>query len=189
MANNKGKKKAADLAESLIAGIQKRLASGTQVQLSGGVFTPAQIVTELQKLVTMRSDVEAARATARVRVEAERTSAPAIRAFMSTVVQFVRVAFGSQADVLADFGLAPKKARTPLTVEQKAAATAKRVATREARGTKSPKVLKGIKGAVTGVIVTPVVAPATKPAAPEPAVPTAAPKPGVATGGPTPPTA
>ena len=66
--------------------------------------------------------------------------------------------FGTQADVLADFGLAPEKARTPLTVEQKAAAAAKREATRVARGTKGAKAKKGIKGAVTGVVMTPVVA-------------------------------
>ena len=37
--------------------------------------------------------------------------APALRAFMSAIVQCVRTAFGNQADVLADFGLAPKKVR------------------------------------------------------------------------------
>ena len=188
MANNKGKKVAADLAESLIAGIQKRLAGVTQVPLAGGVFTPAQMVDELQKLVTMRADVETARAETRARVEVERAGAPALRAFMSTVVQFVRAAFGSQADVLADFGLPPKKARAPLTVEQKAAATAKREATREARGTKSAKAKKGIKGTVTGVVVTPIVAEPAKPAAPASAAPSAAPRTGAATGGPTPPT-
>jgi hypothetical protein len=168
MATNKGKRVAADLAESLIAGLQKRLAGSTQVPLSGGVFTPAQIVAELQKLVTMRADVEAARAATRAKVEVERTSAPAIRAFMSTVVQFVRTAFGNQADVLADFGLDPKKVRTPLTVEQKAAAAAKRETTREARGTKSAKAKKGIKGTVTGVEIKPVLAEPAKPAAPHP---------------------
>lgn len=164
MANRtQGKRVAADRAESLIAGIQKRLASGTQVQLSGGVFTPAQIVAELQKLVTMRADVMAARAATRAKVATEQATAPAIRAFMDTIVAFVRTAFGNQADVLADFGLEPKKAPTPLTVEQKAAAAAKREATRAARGTKSAKAKKAIKGTVTGVEITPIVAPPAKP--------------------------
>jgi hypothetical protein len=48
--------------------------------------------------------------------------------------------------------------RTPLTVEQKALAAAKAKATREARGTKSAKAKKGIVGAVTSVVITPVVA-------------------------------
>jgi hypothetical protein len=176
MAKNKGKKVAADLAESLITGVEKRLAGVTQVQLAGGVFTPAQIVSELQKLVTMRADVVAARAAAQAKVEVERTTAPAVRAFMSTVVQYVRVAFGNHADVLADFGLPPKKVPTPMTVEQKVAATAKREATRVARGTKSAKAKKGIKGTVTGVEITPIVAEPAKPAAPAPTAPTPAQK-------------
>jgi hypothetical protein len=40
---------------------------------------------------------------------------------------------------LADFGLNPKKARTPLTIEEKAAAAAKRKATRAARHTMGSK--------------------------------------------------
>jgi hypothetical protein len=171
MANNnkKGKKVAADLAESLIAGVQKRMAGATQVPLAGGVFTPAQIVSELQKLVTMRADVVAARTAAQAKVAVERATAPAIRAFMGTLEQYVRAAFGNQADVLADFGLDPKKARTPLTAEQKVAATAKGEATRVARGTKSAKAKKGIKGTVTGVDITPIVAQPARPAAPAPA--------------------
>jgi hypothetical protein len=113
--------------------------------------------------------VNAARAATTVKVAAERAKAPALRAFMSALVQCVRVQFGTQADVLADFGLPPKKVATPLTVEQKAAPAAKRAATREARGTKSAKAKKGIKGAVTGVVVTPVVAGA--PVAPTPTAP------------------
>jgi hypothetical protein len=187
MANKlQGKRVAADLAESLIAGIQKRLASVTQVPLAGGAFTPTQIVDELQKLVSMRADVEAARTATAAKVATEQASSPAIRAFMDTVVAYVRAAFGNQADVLADFGLTPKKARTPLTVEQKAAAAAKREATRAARGTKSAKAKKGIKGTVTGVEITPVVAQPTKPAAQAPAAPTAAPHTGTAPGGSTP---
>jgi hypothetical protein len=107
---------------------------------------------------------------------------------MDTVVAYVRTAFGNQADVLVDFGLTPKKARTPLTVEQKAAAAAKREATRAARGTKSTKAKKGIKGTVTGVEITPIVAEPAKPATQAPAAPTAAPKQGTAPGGATPPT-
>jgi hypothetical protein len=187
MANNKGKATAAELATSLIAGIQKHLATGP-MQVAGGTFTAAQVIAELQQLVVLRAAVDAARATATAKVAAETAQAPALRAFMSAIVQFVRTAFGSQADVLADFGLPPKRARTPLTVEQKAAASAKRTATRAARGTTGPKAKKGIKGAVTGIILTPIVAgePVAK-ASPAPtAVPATA---GTVTGGTTPRTA
>jgi hypothetical protein len=184
----KGKKTAADLAKTLIAGVQKHLANVGQLPLAGGLYTPPQMVTELQSLVTLRADVETAQAATKTKVDAEQAQMPGLRAFMSALVQYVRAAYGTQADVLADFGLPPKKARTPLTVEQKAAAAAKREATRAARGTKSAKAKKGIKGAVTGVVVTPVTAPQ---AAPAPAAPTTAPgnTTGTATGGATPHTA
>ena len=61
MANNKGKTTAADLASTLIAGIQKHLATG-QMQVAGGTFTAAQVIAELQQLVALRAAVDAARA-------------------------------------------------------------------------------------------------------------------------------
>src|ERR1019366_6064092 len=172
MANKlKGKATAADLATTLIAGLQKHLAAAGQLPVAGGTFTVAQIVVQLQKLVDLRTAVDAARATTMAKVAAEAVQAPALRVFMAAVVQFVRAAFGAQADVITDFGLAPRKVPTPLTVEQKAAAPAKRAATRAARGTKSTKAKKGIKGAVTGIILTPIVAP--QPAVQAPTAPTA----------------
>jgi len=180
---NKGKKSAADLARQLIAGTQKHLANAAAMQFAGGAFTPTQIVDELTQLLVLRADVDAARAATRNKVDAERAKLPALRAFMSAFVQALRVAYGTQADVLADFGLPPKKVRTPLTVEQMAAAAAKREATRAARGTKSAKAKKGIHGAVTGVVVTPVVA---GQAAQVPTTPSAVQSTGTVAGGPTP---
>jgi hypothetical protein len=95
-------------------------------------------------------------------------------------------AFGNQPDVLADFGLVPRKAPTPLTVEQKAAAAAKRKATRAARNTMGAVQKKKVVGTVTGVTITPITAP--EPIAPVTATPTA-PIPGATTGGGTPHTA
>ena len=186
MANNKGKETAAAEAKTLIAGVQKHLANG-QLTFAGGTFTETQIVGELQQLVDLRAAVNTARAATKVKVDAETGKAPALRAFMSALVQALRVQFGTQADVMADLGLPPRKTPAPLTVEQKAAAAAKREATRAARGTKSAKAKKGIRGAVTGVVVTPIVAGA--PAVQAPPAPTAAPVNGAATGGTTPHTA
>src|SRR5207253_462392 len=67
----------------------------------------------------------------------------------------VKAAHGSEPDVLADFGVHPKP-RTPPTVEAKAAATAKRAATRAARHTMGARKKAGIKGDVIGVTVVPV---------------------------------
>jgi len=152
-----------DLAKQLIAGANKHLANTTQVLVAGGSFTPAQITAQLQALVTLRNDVDTARALTKAKLAVERTDMPALRVFLDAFVTFVKAAFGSQPDVLADFGLHPKT-RTPLTVEAKAAAAAKRAATRAARHTAGAKQKRAIKGAVTGILVTPITA--TQPAAP-----------------------
>jgi hypothetical protein len=173
---NKGSigERVAALAGQLVAGIPKLPASVTTVTLLGSTFTPAQLASELQQLVTLQQEVDAARAAADAKVAAMVAQMPALRALASAFVQFLRAAFGTQPDVLALFELEPKKAMTPLTVVQKAAATAKRLATRAARGTKGPKALAKVKGTVTGVTITPL-APAG-PSVPVTETPSLAPK-------------
>jgi hypothetical protein len=166
----KGKGTVVGLAEQLIAGTNKHLANTAQVMITGGSFTPAQVTAQLQALVNLRNDVDAAKASTKARLAVEKANMPALRIFMDAFVSFVKAAFGTAPDVLADFGLHPK-ARTPLTVEAKTAAAAKRKATRAARHTTGPKQKKGIKGAVTGILVTPVTA--TQPVAPAPSGPSA----------------
>ena len=137
-------------------------------------------------MVQLQQDVDAARAATKAKVAAMAAQLPALRIIMSAFVQFLRAAFGNQPDVLADFGLEPKKAATPLTVEQKATAAAKREATRAARNTMGAVQKKSVKGTVTGVTITPIAA--TEPVAPVTATPTA-PIAGATTGGGTPHTA
>jgi hypothetical protein len=146
-------------AEQLIAGTNKHLANVTQVMLTGGSFTPSQVTAQLQALANLRRDVDTAKALTKAKLAAEKTDMPALRIFRDAFVSFVKAAFGNAPDVLADFGLHPKKARTPQTVEAKAVSAAKRKATRAARHTMGSKQKKGVKGAVTGIVVTPVTAP------------------------------
>jgi hypothetical protein len=155
----KGKNKDASLAKQLIAGTSKHLSTMKQLMFDGATYTPAQVAGELQKLVTLRSDVEDARAALHAKLEEELANLGALIAFLNAFVAFVKATFGNKPDVLADFGLKPKKVRTPLTVEQKAAAHAKAASTRSARHTTGSKKRLAVKGDVTGVVVTPVTAP------------------------------
>jgi hypothetical protein len=166
--NTKGSNKEAALAVQLAAGTQKHLSTLTNVIIGSGTFTPAQVETQLQAFATLSTDVLAARAAVKAKVADQVAQTPALRAFYIAFIAYVRAAFGNSPDVLADFGLQPKKVAAPLTVTQKAAAAAKRAATREARGTKGPKAKLAVTGNVTGVTVTPVTAPSAAPA-PEPA--------------------
>ncbi len=166
----KGKGSVADFAKNLIAGTAKHVANETQVTFAAGSFTPAQITAKLQTLVNLRDGVDAAKAAAKTKLAAEKADMPALRTFMAAYVAYVKAVFGGSPEVLADFGIHPK-ARAPLTVEAKAAADAKRKATREARHVMGSKQRKRVKGAVTGVVITPTAAP--QPAAPAPASPSA----------------
>jgi hypothetical protein len=169
-------------AEALSAGATKHFPNASQsLTFGGATHTVTEVTTNLGQIVTLRTATTDAQATAKAKVAAETTQLPPLLLFMAAFVAFVKATFGNQPDVLADFGLPPKKARTPLTVEQKAAAAAKRKATREARGTKGPVAKQAIVGNVIGVTVTPI----TTPAAPaEPAAPStpSAPTPGTTTG-------
>jgi len=149
------KKRQADFAERLIAGTQKHLANGGKLTFAGSAFTPSQVIGQLHEVVELRADAEAARAVARAKVAAEEARLPALRAFLLAFAALVKAQFGALPDVLADFGMTPNKTPRPLTPEEKAAAKAKRAATRKARGVIGSRKRAAIKGDVTGVIVTP----------------------------------
>jgi hypothetical protein len=166
-----GKGQVAAEAKQLIAGVAKHLGATTQVVILGSSLTPAEITTKLQSIVTLRSDVDAAKASTKAKLAAEKADMPALRTFMRALSSYVKAAYGSQPDVLADFGILPK-ARVQATVEGKAGAVAKRKATRAARHTMGTRQKHGVKGDVTGVTLTPVhaappsVTPPASPAAP-----------------------
>ena len=165
MATTKGQE--TTRATQLLAGFQKHLANVTSLTLASVAYTPAQITADLQQLVSLYGAVDAARAVVKAKLTTEAAQAPTLLSLMAALVSYVRVTFSESPDVLADFGLTPKKAPTPLTAEQQAAAVAKREATRKARGTTGKKAKKAVKGNVVGVVVTPVTA--STPAAPSPA--------------------
>jgi len=157
------------LAQQLLAGFLKHLSSATSLTLASVVYTPAQIAAALGLLVSLRQAVDTAVAAAKAKLAAEASQAPALQSLMAALVQFVRLTYSGSPDVLADFGLKPKKVRTPLTAEQKAAANAKRQATRAARGITTKAAKQAKTGNVVGVTITPVygaapIAPVVSPA-------------------------
>ena len=178
------KSQATVVAQQLIAGTGKHLSSTTQVNLAGSSFTPAELTAKLQSLVTLRTNVDAAKASTKEMLATEAAQMPALRTLMSAYVAYIKAAYVGSPGVLADFGIS-LKSRAPLTVDDKAAAVAKRAATRAARHTMGPQQKKGIKGAVKGVLVTPITDAA--PVAAAPSSPTASANGGGTTAAPAPP--
>jgi hypothetical protein len=145
----------------VLVGIKKNLQNVSSLPLAGTTYT----MTALEQLIQSR--IDAANAVVNERANWLHASATykALNAQVTQVVRALRQyalnAFGQNSPTLADFGFTPPK-KVTLTPEQKAARTAKALATRKARGTLGKKQKKAIEG--TG----PTTAPATPPAAAPP---------------------
>jgi len=143
-------------AQKMLAGIQKNLAGATPVTLASASYTIAQVTTALEQLVTLYTDVDDAKSAVKAKLVARSTQAPALLSLLAALTTYVKVSYSKSPDVLASFGLVPKKAATPLTTEEKMVAVAKRASTRKVRGTTGKKAKLAMKGDVTDVVVTPV---------------------------------
>jgi cell division septation protein DedD len=179
MSNIRAKNNLAAEVKQLIAGANKHFSNGSQaLQVGGATFTVTALTQELQGFVDNRDAVEASKAATKAKIEIERVQSPSQLALIRAFVTVIRGTFGNSADVLADFGLAPPKARVTRTAEEKAVSAAKSAATRAARGTMGKNQKKAVKGSITAkLVVTPVTtSPVSTPvAAPAPAAPAPAP--------------
>jgi hypothetical protein len=177
------KTKAAALArvQALIAGTTKHFPNGS-LTIGGTVYTAASLIQVLQGLANAMTARNAAEAGAKDALAAEQAAQAQVSPILLAYKRLVLVTYANAAQTLADFGLTPPRARTPLTTEQLAARAAKAKATRTARGTTSKKQKLAIKGNVTGAPVIPVTPPAATPPASPPAQPVSTAPSGSATG-------
>jgi hypothetical protein len=146
----------------IVVGLQSALASVATLPAGGVAYTPASLAALIQRRIDAAHAVAAAKAqwldAVRAYEAIDATASVAARGLK----QYVMNAFGEDSPVLAEFGFTPP-VRTTLTPEQKAAAVAKRAATRRARHTMGKKQKAQIHGTV----------PTIPPAAPVPAPPAA----------------
>jgi len=170
-----GKKTEAEHARRLIAGFQKHLSNSSSLMLESGTYTPAQIESFLQTLIDLHARVDDAKTATKAKLAELSAEAPLLRSRMAALKAFVKTAFSKSPDVLADFGIQPKKASTPLTIEKKAAAAAKRKATRAMRHTMGAKQKRETKGTIT-TIVAPSDSKASQPVTPSPVAGASLPK-------------
>jgi hypothetical protein len=173
MSSTTSKTKAAALAhvQALIAGTTKHFPNG-QFTIGSTTYTAASLIQVFQGLVNAMLARDAAQTGAKDALAAEHAAQKQVGPVLLAYKRLVLVTFANATQTLADFGLTPLKARTPLTTQQRAARAAKAKATRIARGTTSRKKKLAVKGDVTGVLVTPVHTPtaAPPPVAPVPPV-------------------
>lgn len=133
----------------VLHGLESALSTVSTVPAGGVYYTPASLGALVQSRIDAAHAVAVAKAQWLDAVHAyeaiDGTATVAVRGLR----QYVTNAFGENSPVLAEFGFAPP-ARTVLTPEQKAAAVAKRAATRKARHTMGKKQKLAITGEATG---------------------------------------
>jgi hypothetical protein len=164
--------------QALITGLQKQFPNG-QFTLGNTAFTTAALVQTLQSLIDAINVVNTAQANAKVAVAALRATVAKVGPVVLALQRNLLSTFGNATDILALFGLEPRKAPAPRKGTEIAAAAAKAKATRIARGTTSKKQKLAVTGNVTGVSITPITAPTEAPPSAQPVVATpTAPAPG-----------
>ncbi len=156
----------------LIAGTQKHPPSGP-LTIDGQEYTAATLTQVLQSLGDALSAVDSANAAWKDALQNLATTNAKVEPIVSAYRTWIVATFGSAPATLADFGVTPRKVRTPATTAQTAEAIAKRNATRAARHTMGSKQKEAVKGTIT-TIVTPTPSPLPAPV-PSPSAPVANP--------------
>ena len=139
----------------LIAGSNKHFTGVPSVTVGGVTYALPVLLALLQSFVDLLNSVITARGPYLEALKNETAKAPALRAIVSAFRAYVVATFGNSPQVLADFGIAPRKAPLPKTAQEKVIAVEKSAATRAARHTMGKRQKAKVKGTV----------PATAPAA------------------------
>ena len=155
------KAKALASLQALIAGTQKNTPNDT-LTFGGASYPAATLIQLFQSLVNAFVAHDAAVASAKDELLALRDVEAKVDPVVRDYKRFLRSKYGKATQTLADYGLAPEKARTPLTGEQRVVAAEKAKETRKLRGTLGKKQKAGIKATTV---------PAESPPAPAPAAP------------------
>jgi hypothetical protein len=134
-------------AAQVIAGIEKNMQGVTSVKLLGTAYNPTELSDVFQDHIDAFAQVATLRAQLRVAVAAARAKTKQVATLGRALRTYLVNDHGSTSTVLADFGFAPDKVRQTDPVTQVIAAERLR-ATRKARGTKSKKAKRAIKGVV-----------------------------------------
>jgi hypothetical protein len=168
--SDKSKTSRQDRIRKVLSGAQKDFPATTTFQLAGASYTLAQIIALGQKDIAASDAATLAKATWLQAVQAQTASHAEVDPVFVAFHSYVEALYGTGQDAvakLADFGYAPRKARSK-NVAVKSAAVEKALATRQARGTTGPKAKKAITGATataTGAAPSPAPAKAAVPSA------------------------
>ena len=144
-----------------IAGVQKHFATTPTLALDGTPTTPKDAMAALQDAIDAIDRAATAEKTFHDAVAAQKAAVTTGKALLAALNGLVTNQLGSTEAVLGDFGFTARKRQVP-SEATKAAAVAKRAATRSARHTMGKRQKAKVKGAAAEP------APATPPNAAKP---------------------
>ncbi len=150
--------------QQLVDGLTQNAATAPSVVLAGVTLKPGDIVAKIQARLAVAKAVTSAAATWHGAVQTDNAAAEQLKPLVATVKQTLIAAYSTQLDVLAEFGLAPRK-KPVVSPATRTAAALKAKATRTARGTMG-KVQKAAITApvtITPATATPIKSPAATP--------------------------
>ena len=113
-------------ATTMAAGVRTVFSAYPFIYVNGAATAPAEAATKLDFYASLRAEVDRSKAAYENALDKENQHAAEMTAYMGGVTRFVRAAVGNDPALLVRFGIPPIHPRTPQTVEEKAAAIAKR---------------------------------------------------------------
>ena len=141
--------------QALITGIPQFCPS-TVFNVAGQTFTAPQAVAFLATVQNAGAAIAASRAAWKAAIQASEKNNAGDGVVAREIREAVGLQFSNAPTTLNAFAITPRKKAKPLSVEARAAATARARATRLACGTESKKKKAAILGNVTGVNITPI---------------------------------
>jgi hypothetical protein len=142
--------------QKLLFGVQKNL-SGATLVIAGISYGGPQLAAFVSQALASAVGIQQAHANLTDAIMADEKLQLTIGRQVRGLKDIAQVMFSTQHTTLAEFGLLPRKARTPLSTEALLLRAERVRATRKARNTKGAKQKRAIKGNVIGVTITPVV--------------------------------
>jgi hypothetical protein len=138
-----------ELVSNLIDGLKNAVPEDVKAIMVGAELVPIpRLITMLEGFESYWTSVDDLGARFHAAVQLREERAPMVNAAVAEVNPAILALVGTKSSELTKFGLKPKKKPRALTVEERAAATAKLRATRAARHTMGPRQKAAIHGTV-----------------------------------------
>ncbi len=137
-----------DALQKLADGLTQHASTAPSVVLAGATLKPSDVVATLHARIAQAKAVSSAAANWHSMVQTDHTAAAQLKPLLSAAKQVLLAAYSTQLDVLADFGLSPRK-KPVMSPATRTASALKAKATRAARGTKGAQQKAAITTQVT----------------------------------------